>query len=418
MLLRFEVSNYRSILDPVELSMIAVDKDREATRGFELLDERVLTVAGVYGPNASGKSNLLDSLAWLSDAVDSSLSRWQSEIPQDPHRFWRGPESPTTFEVEIMINEVRHEYYLEFSNEVLYESLHSYPKRRRRMLFEREGKEIRFRAGYEAGGIRSLLTPTNLALSAAIRLDHELSPIGHLLSNIVVFGLGERRRRHRPPSFPSLSPYYSMLWFLDDKNKYLGPRSEIDTPQYDPLKLLQSADPSIDNVKFTETDNDDWPPFRRIWFVRSFEGEPVELEYDQESVGTQVWFDIVGPVIEVLTRGGILLFDEIDASLHPQIAIYLIELFQDPQLNPKNAQLIFTSHDISLLNNLNRDEVWLTEKDSRGMTDLVAIAQYKGERVRKSLNLGRAYLHGRFGALPEVGQTIPRQHLALIGQDS
>ena len=87
MLLRFRVSNHRSILEPVELSMIAVDEDRSATRGFEGLSERVLTVAGIYGPNASGKSNVLDAMAWLSMAVTTSLRGWEDYIPRDAHRF-------------------------------------------------------------------------------------------------------------------------------------------------------------------------------------------------------------------------------------------------------------------------------------------------------------------------------------------
>lgn len=84
MLLRFEVSNYRSIAEPVELSMIAVDEDRPAARSFDLLPERVLTVAGIYGPNASGKSNVLDALAWLSFAVRTSLRSWERAVPRDP----------------------------------------------------------------------------------------------------------------------------------------------------------------------------------------------------------------------------------------------------------------------------------------------------------------------------------------------
>ncbi|HUY45856.1 MAG TPA: AAA family ATPase [Streptosporangiaceae bacterium] len=84
MLLRFEVSNHRSILEPVELSMIAVDEDRPSTRGFDLLAERVLAIAGVYGPNASGKSNVLEALAWLSTAVGRSLRAWDEFIPREP----------------------------------------------------------------------------------------------------------------------------------------------------------------------------------------------------------------------------------------------------------------------------------------------------------------------------------------------
>ncbi len=139
------------------------------------------------------------------------------------------------------------------------------------------------------------------------------------------------------------------------------------------------------------------------------------MDLDDESAGTQTWFRLLGPVLGALRIGGILLLDEIDRSLHPRLSSQLIQLFQDPQTNPRNAQLIFTTHDTSLLNVLNRDEVWLMEKGSDGASRLVALAEYGTARVRKSLNLERAYLQGRFGAVPEIDQIAIRQALGLAG---
>ncbi len=99
MLLRFEVSNHRSILEPVELSMIAVDEDRPSVRGFDTITERVLSIAGIYGPNASGKSNLLEAIAWLSAAVGRSLRTWEEFIPREPFKFGAGPMGPSTYEI-------------------------------------------------------------------------------------------------------------------------------------------------------------------------------------------------------------------------------------------------------------------------------------------------------------------------------
>src|SRR5450759_520817 len=103
MLLRFEASNHRSILEPVELSMIAVDEDRSSAREFDLLAQRVLTIAGIYGPNASGKSNVVEALAWLSMAGGRSLRTWDEFIPREPFKFGRGPGSPSTYEVETVV---------------------------------------------------------------------------------------------------------------------------------------------------------------------------------------------------------------------------------------------------------------------------------------------------------------------------
>jgi AAA15 family ATPase/GTPase len=120
-------------------------------------------------------------------------------------------------------------------------------------------------------------------------------------------------------------------------------------------------------------------------------------------------------VLTALQDGSILLLDELDASLHPTLSAQLIDLFHEPATNPRGAQLIFTSHDASLLNHLNRDEVWLTEKNPDGSTRLGALAEFAGERVRRSQNLENAYLHGRFGALPQLDQTELLRALGLVG---
>lgn len=110
-----------------------------------------------------------------------------------------------------------------------------------------------------------------------------------------------------------------------------------------------------------------------------------------------------------------LVIDELDAKLHPVLSAKLLGLFESEEINKKNAQLIFSSHDTSLLNHLNRDEVWLTEKDSEGVTSLNALAEFSGNRVRKSQNLERGYLHGRFGAVPEMDQIDLLRAFGLIG---
>ena len=96
--------------------MIAVDEDRATTRGFEKLSERVLTVAGIYGPNASGKSNVLNAIAWLSEAVSDSLAMWDKRIPREPFKFGQGPQSPTIYDVEMMVDGIRYAYHLEVTS--------------------------------------------------------------------------------------------------------------------------------------------------------------------------------------------------------------------------------------------------------------------------------------------------------------
>jgi uncharacterized protein len=432
MLLRFEAANYRSILDPVELSMIAVDKDRPSTRAFDLLAERVLVIAGIYGPNASGKSNVIESLAWLSTAVGRSLRAWDQFIPREPFRFGRGLETPSTYEVEMVVQGVRYAYRVEVDDsEVLFEGLYSYPERRRRVLFEREGLEIHFRRGLGAlAGTRELLTHTTLALSAAMRFDDpEVGPFGRHLSGIRVLGARRRAVWRRLPAgvFYGAAPSVTERLF-DSPGSQVQP-SLFEEGDFAPLDsresalaLLRFADLGIDDVQFVEEGDDGArlpaQPRRRLRFVHRVNGQEVPFELGEESAGTQTWFTLIGPALTALRRGQVLLFDEIDASLHPKLSTRLLELFQDPKTNPHGAQLIFTTHDTSLLNYLNRDEVWLTEKGNDGTTTLTALAEYGGDKVRRSLNLERAYLQGRFGAVPELDQFTLRRALGLEASDA
>jgi uncharacterized protein len=427
MLLRFEAANYRSILDPVELSMIAVDEDRPSVRSFDLLAESVLAVAGIYGPNASGKSNVVESLWWLSTAVGRSLRAWDQLIPREPFRFDRGLEIPSTYEVEMIVRGVRYAYHVELNDsEVLFEVLYSYPERRRRVLFEREGQEIHFRRGLGAlAGTRELLTPTTLALSAAMRFDDtDVGPFGRHLSGIRTLGVRRRAVWRRLPPGTAYGPAPTMTERLfDSPGSQVQPSlfEESDDAPLDSresaLALLRFADLGIDDVQFTEEGDDDArltaQPRRRLRLVHRINGQEVPFDLAEESAGTQTWFTLIGPALTALRHGQVLLFDEIDASLHPKLSARLLELFQDPKTNPHGAQLIFTTHDTSLLNHLNRDEVWLTEKGNDGATTLTALAEYGGDKVRRSLNLERAYLQGRFGAVPELDQFTLRRALGL-----
>src|ERR1022692_289136 len=434
MLLRFEVSNHRSILEPVELSMIAVDQDRPSARGFDLITERVLSIAGIYGPNASGKSNVVEALAWLSSAVGGSLRTWEEFIPREPFRFGGGPETPSTYEVEMVVEDVRYAYRVDVNDsEVLFEGLYSYPERRRRVLFERDGLEIHFRRGLGTlAGTRELLTPTTLALSAAMRFgEPEVQPFGRSLAGIGVRGVRRRAawRRVLAAGAPALS---STERLFDERGSDAQASLFDDTdfapvnPRESALALLRFADLGIDDVQFVEDEGDDArismpagrAPRPRLRLMHRVAGQELPFDLAEESAGTQTWFALIGPTLGALRSGRILLFDEIDASLHPRLSARLLELFQDPQTNPYGAQLIFTTHDTSLLNHLNRDEVWLTEKGDSGATMLTALAEYGGDKVRRSVNLEKAYLQGRFGAVPELDQFTLRRALGLVPEDA
>ncbi|QSB15077.1 ATP-binding protein [Natronosporangium hydrolyticum] len=438
MLIRFEASNYRSLAEGVELSMVAVDRDREAAREAPRLGASLLTLAAVYGPNASGKSNVVGALAWLRNAVEDSLRFWEDDIPLEPFAFGAGPTESSAFVLEATVDGVRFEYVLELNpDRVLYEGLFHYPEKKRRRVFEREGSELKLQRGLGGlSGTRDLLTQRALALSVARRFDEPLvSTFARDILRIQVMGqtpqrpragaFANRGGRSRPRALGTVST--TRLFDGPDTDQPSlfsvegqGTKWPALSSREQALALLRIADLGIEDVVIDEQEvllasSGETRTQRRLRLVHSSGDGPTPLDFSAESEGTRTWFGLIGPVLTALQTGSIIVVDELDASLHPTLSAELLRIFRSTVTNPYGAQLVFTSHDTSLLNHLNRDEVWLTEKRRDGATRLGALADFAGERVRKSQNLENAYLHGRFGGLPQVDQTEFFRALGLIG---
>ena len=388
------------------------------------IGESLLSVAAIYGPNASGKSNVMAGLSWLRSAIVESLRFWDDEIPVEPFAFGDGHNRPSTFAVEQMVAGVRFEYVLELdSKAVRYEALFHYPEKKRKRVFERAGGELKLQRGLgHLSGTRELLTERALALSVARRFDEPLvSDFAHQLISGQTLGLKLAGRRGFAPH---TSP--TIRWFEDQDQEQPrlpgmeDPQGSSRRDRRQALALLRLADMGIDDVVVDDYEvqvagDSRTRAHRRVQLVHTTANESVPLDFALESEGTRTWFNLIGPTLSALRSGTLLLFDELDASLHPTLSSELLRLFQDPATNPAGAQLIFTSHDTSLLNHLNRDEVWLTEKATDGRTILGALADFAGERVRRSQNLEKAYLHGRFGALPDTDRVGMLRALGLIG---
>lgn len=430
MLIRIEASNFRSIDEAAELSMVAVDRDRDEARDEPHLGESLLTRAAIYGPNASGKSNLVSVISWLREAVVNSLRFWEEGIPLEQFAFSGNGPRTTEIVYESTVDGIRFEYVLELDKEkVHYEGLFHYPEKKRRRIFEREGLELKLQRGLGSiAGTREMLTDRTLVLSAARRFGEPLiSRFVRGIMQIQTFGNPTQRPRQGSSRYTSWleSKWRSqptVRWFEDpDAN-----RSELFSEShhvYDreqALAMLRLADLGIEDVLVEDQDvifpeSGEVRKQRKLSLLHRVGDQTSPLDFWSESEGTKTWFHLIGPVLTALRDGGIVVFDELDASLHPTVSAELLKIFGSPSLNRKGAQLIFTSHDTSLLNSLNRDEVWLTEKRRDGSTRVGALAEFAGERVRRSQNLENAYLHGRFGALPQVDQADLLRALGLVG---
>lgn len=412
MFLRFSASNYRSLREKQELSLVAATSLKQANEQLlatPIPGTSVLRAAGIYGANASGKTNVLKALRFMVRAVLNSQTTWKPEHPISRPVFALDPtsaERPSEFEVEMLIDGVRYTYGFALNSErVTREYLHAYPHGRRRVWFERDvtsspelvtGKLL---VG-ENRAIWNLTRPNSLFLSAAAQNNHKmLAPIHSWFQSAFAF----------------VEPGDETLRMAATLKS-----SAIDSVRGDVLRLLVSADLGIcglelrdeevpdEAIKMFEAIRTAVPTFpfpdkkhRSIQLShKTCDGTgSVPLEWHSESKGTRTLFTLGVDVALALGTGGVLCIDELEDSLHPIIAINLLRTFTDPKSNPRGAQLIFTTHNTHLLGEraLRRDQVWFTEKDNEGATRLYPLTDFK-PRLKENLEFG--YLQGRYGAIP------------------
>ena len=404
MLIEFRTENHRSLRDEQVLTMAAGrggDADDPRIRKVRGFAEPLLPVAAIYGANASGKTNILSALAFMKDAVTYSHRSWAPDggIPRDPFA-WGKKDEPSLFEVTVLVDSVRYQYGFVADNQSIVEEwLYAWPHGKKQVWYERDHNRFKFGGNLKGENkrIEEITRPNSLFLSAAVQLKHtQLSGI--------FYWFGQLRAVHLSPN----------VWPLVTQMMIVDLVAELHDPQdqgslaHPFLAMLRNADLGIVDV---DVDIQDHGKSRGLPHVRcrlkhkSSHGD-AWLPLEQESHGTCQLFQMGIPILQCLKEGSVLIIDELESRLHPSLALEIVNLFNDPQKNPRNAQLVFTTHDTNLLGTtrgepvLRRDQIWLTEKDSEGATILYPLTDYK---PRNSENLERGYLQGRYGAIPFLG---------------
>ncbi len=415
MLIEFRVKNFRSIRNEQVLSL-------EASSHKGLTDNtvstnkngRLLRSAVVYGANAAGKSNVVKALGFMESFVrNSAKNNPEDKIPVTP--FLLDPNSknqPSEFEITFIHNGVRYRYgFAVTRSDVESEWLYAYPKGSAQTWFERskEQPRINFVSRELRGDKRAieLVTKHNhLYLSKAKQAEHEqLSEVYEWFS------------RH--------------LYVLDNDvaRRFLGRQTASIVYKHAKIRkrlanLIRLADTGIDDYSVEEVEESisDLPePIRQLileagesegiantptiqryeteFLHSSSTGEPVNFDIEEESLGTQRLFGIGGFLLSGLDDGDVIVIDEFDDSLHPLLARQLVQIFHDPIVNRNNAQLIFNTHDSTLLDLtlMRRDQIWLVEKDRDGASHLYSILEFS---PRSNEALSKGYLQGRYGAIP------------------
>lgn len=398
MLIEFSVANFRSLQQSQSLSLV-VGKGHEmrGSNTFPLSGNTSLSLlrsAALIGPNAGGKSNFLLALSTMQQiAVDSAINLQRGDkLPVTPFRL--DPctrQLPTEFEVTFAVNGVRYQYGFSATAERIHDEwLFAFPKGRAQRWFQRawdcSSEQYEWVLGNNLMGEKLLWqksTRDNAPfLSTAMRLGSEqLQPVFDWFKNTLRVTSVGNWKLHADSSLCKES----------------GKRRV--------LELLRAVDIEIDDI-LVEPKAFDVVTLPSAMVIRTVhkdkEGNTVILNFEEESGGTQKLVYLAVICIDALNNGNVLVIDDLHDNLHPRLVQHVVTLFHDSETNPKNAQLVFTTHGTSILNQnlFRRDQIWFCEKDKYQATTLHPLTDFSRPKHRENIEL--AYISGRYGALPFV----------------
>ena len=420
MLIEFTVGNFRSFYEPMTLSMEATGlhdgEEIDQNNIFDSSGYSLLRSAAIYGHNASGKSNFVDAMMFMRHFVKNSASRYQEgdEIPVK--RFLLSEDAkkePAFFEIVFLVNDVRYRYGFELDEYRVYSEWLYRKVKREVPVFTRDNDNFYISGSFqkESGSIDEITRNNALFLSALAQWKSVTASeiLGWFSKEINgISGLNDRNyggytldRFENDDVFKER--VNALIQIADIGVSGMSVDSiSLDDPSI-PDKVREIVEKAVEKsedkkeavVAHIETRHPVYKDGEKIG------EEAFELD-SQESEGTQKFFFLLGPILDTLENGKILIIDELEARLHPLLTVEIVKMFSFVETNPHNAQLIFTTHNANLLDEsiLRRDQIWFTEKDRCGATKLYSLAEMK---ETSDAPFGKKYLQGRYGATPYFG---------------
>lgn len=398
-LLSFTVENAHSYRDETEFSMVATRlAEDDARRDLKLAGLKnpigALPVAGIFGANASGKTTILRAMADMRSFVLRSFQRedgisgiGRNYFALDP----RSEKSSSSYAVDLAIDGVRWQYGFEIDDERVWEEYaYHYPKGRRVLLYHRKGEVFKFGVSLLSRGqlLKDLIRDNILLLSVIGKIrDKEPLPLYNwFIDNFIYIDSGNR----------------------EDRIEHTSEMIQDNTYKSKIMNMIRSADLGVTDIRQVEPDIEVNRFFKDIMLKHSGVNKDVELDTIYESSGTKAWIALIGPVIDAIQDSSVLLVDELGGSLHPHLISVLVNTFQDKDINPNFAQIIFNSHDMTILNRhrsfLGRDQIWFTQKTIDGVSNLYSHVEF-WPRPRREIAPYGPYLKGRYGALPVINES-------------
>ena len=402
MILEFSVKNFLSFKEKVTFSMIANSNKELNDNYVEIGGNKVLKSAAVYGANASGKSNLFKILTLVVLMLRSSNSvDINAKLPLIPFKLDKGSvNKPSEFEIKFILDETRYVYgFIADKDKIYDEYLYYYPNGRETKIFDRTNINEYSYTQKDEKILREIETKNaqnKFFLATATNWNFDKTKAAY---NFLTNGIG---------TCNNLEILKNMAYKMYETNTDYLKDFAID--------FLQKADFNIEDYQISQIDVPgefltaipefitktlpDKPKAYQVLFKHK--NSDNYLSIDEESLGTQMIFAFIPFLADSLKNKKVLIIDELDKSLHSFLVQYIVEIFNDAEINKNGSQLIFNTHDTNLLdlNILRRDQIWFTEKNSEtGESDLYSLSDFS---VRKQENVEKGYMLGRYGAVPFI----------------
>jgi len=424
MIIEFAVENFRSIKTKQTFSLTQSNSDELIGNTFNphvLSASPLLRSAAIYGANAAGKSNFIKAIKVMKDVVANSAKNNQrgDKLPLTPFKLCESIiGKPTEFEVVFIAEGVKYQYGFSASAErVMEEWLYAFPNSRPQRWFirvfdEDKGEYVWDFSSFFAGKKQTWKESTrdnSLFLSTAVMLNSEqLKPVyDWFTKTLQVAGIDGWGVGYTADFCSKEEGKKEVLKFLNatdlDINDLKLESKKLDSaflPDDMPSELKKQLLKDLEGTEFIDIKT----------VHKTAQGRDVLFELDDESDGTRKIFSFAGPWIDTLRNGKVLFIDELHDSLHPHIVKFLVDLFHSKKTNPNNAQLIFTTHETSILDQdvFRRDQIWFCKKETDQSTEIYPLSDFS---PRKGVeNLEKSYLSGRYSALPVVST------LELLGE--
>lgn len=410
MILEFSATNYRSIDDEQTISLYMVGSQGGHLGNAAQIpgcEYRALKAVGMYGANASGKSNLIKAIDALKRLINMSYRLHAEDcIPQYEPCLFRDASKPkeTVFSIEFVLN-MRDGTFPRFKYSIAYnarrverESLSAYFTNRESLLFDRDlgnAEGIRFGAAYK-GGQRKIPVFDNQSFLSVAGQRAEAPELIRKVSRFIrgeIFVLEAGMGMLADPKKNEAAA--AVLKYVDSGVNSV--RHVVKEPDPKALELVPNLTDEMKNRYLEFAKN------HYLFEHSADDGGKVDIDLEDESDGTQRLFAMLPWLVDIFRDGGVLVMDELDYSMHPFMAEMIVRLFNDPEVNAFGAQLIYSTHNSNLLSSdlLRRDQIWFVEKRN-GRSRYYSLDEFDKKTVTPSSPYVKWYLEGRFGAVPAI----------------